>query len=293
MNTCVTPSPQSLEFKSHDGLILRGWRWGYGTRPPVLLLHGFSNDSRIWEPIAERLGREREVYSLDFRGHGDSDWDPHARYDHQTLAADVAIAVDTWGLSNFVLAGHSLGARVALIYQQHYRPKLHKAVILDTGPKVAAAGVARVRRDAEATPATFDSIEAYRQWLEAIYFLAQPEALAAMARNNLRRLNNSRWQPKTDPAFTRSLWKQDVHNGDASDLVAPLDTTLIEALGVLHCPTLVLRGQISAILRPHTAKRMVEEWLPSASLETIDGAGHALLVDQPQSVAAAIQRFIG
>lgn len=295
------PSPIALSLTSSDGLPLRGWCYGSepsaSTQPlppaPLLLLHGFANDSRIWDPIASRLALDRTVYALDFRGHGDSAWDPAVRYDHATLAADVDCVVRALGLQrNWILVGHSLGARVGLLYQQTYRPSLAGLAILDTGPEIGAAGVARVRRDAEAMPESFEDPAAYLAWLKRSYILADPVRLAAWATHNLRRLPGGAWQPKTDPAFTRSLWRSDRRNGDASDLVAPLDQILIEALQSVDCPTLLLRGQMSAILRQRSAERMVHDWLGNGRLVTIPGAGHALPLDQPRTVATALADFL-
>ena len=179
-----------------------------------------------------------------------------------------------------------------MLYQQRHRPTLAGLAILDTGPEIGAAGVARVRRDAEAMPDRFQTPEDYLAWLRRSYIMAEPAALAAWAYLNLRRLPTGEWQPKTDPAFTRSLWKAGQHNGDASDLAAPLDDALIAALRSVDCPTLLLRGQLSAILRRHSAERMVNEWLRKARLETIANAGHALAVDQPLAVAEALAEFL-
>lgn len=298
----INPTP--LSWSGADSFPLRGWRYHpqpqAQSRPEfepgavaVVLLHGFANDSRIWDPIARQLANRHPVYALDFRGHGDSDWDPAVRYDHWTLAADVDRVVSGLDLLQPpVLVGHSLGARVGLLYQQRYRPALAGLAILDTGPEIGAAGVARVRRDAEAMPELFDAPEEYLAWLRRSYVMADPSVLAAWASLNLRRLPTGEWQPKTDPAFTRSLWKAGAQRGDASDLTAPLDTALIEALQSVDCPTLLMRGQLSAILRRRSAERMVNEWLGDGRLVTIEDAGHALLVDQPLAVAAALTAFL-
>ena len=80
----------------------------------VVLLHGFTNDAHIWDGLASKLQQSHQVFALDFRGHGDSDWDPEGRYEHAVLVSDVQQIIAQLGLNNIHLVGHSLGARVAV-----------------------------------------------------------------------------------------------------------------------------------------------------------------------------------
>ncbi len=253
-----------------------------GDGEPVLLLHGFTNDAHIWDSLAHKLVKQRPVYALDFRGHGDSDWDPYANYTHDTLVEDLHETVTQLGLKEFSIVAHSLGARVAILYHQKYSPALTAMVIVDTGPEVRAAGVNKVRMDAEAMPTQFDSIEAYTDHLASIYMLAKRDHVASLAQNGLRALPNGRYEVKTDPAFTKALWNPDSYHKNASDLRMPLNDQLWLALSTLNAPTLLLRGQISAILSRKVADKMAHQVIPNAHLRVIAGAGHAVLVDQPE-----------
>ena len=56
---------------------------------PLLLLHGFGNEAHIWDDFAPSVAPHYRTLALDHRGHGDSDWDPERRYEHEAMVADV------------------------------------------------------------------------------------------------------------------------------------------------------------------------------------------------------------
>ncbi|HEY8601883.1 MAG TPA: alpha/beta hydrolase, partial [Thermomicrobiales bacterium] len=85
---------------------------GPAGRPPVVMLHGIWDTWRIFERLAMRLAAERTIYTLDLRGHGDSD-KPADGYALGDYAADVHDVLDQLGHEQFVLLGFSLGALVA------------------------------------------------------------------------------------------------------------------------------------------------------------------------------------
>ena len=81
--------------------------------PPVVLLHGFSDNWRSFLPVLPYLeGRVRAI-SVTQRGHGDAS-KPSGPYDPASMAADVIGLLDALGISRAHLAGHSMGSAVAL-----------------------------------------------------------------------------------------------------------------------------------------------------------------------------------
>lgn len=303
--------PRSAYFDTDDGIRLHYLTWtsqnhsegDASALPTCLCLHGFTNDAYIWNKFAQQLSTTHRVIALDFRGHGDSAWDPYEHYTHYRLLEDIQQWVAHLQLDEFHLIGHSLGARVGALYLAKYQPNIKSYTIVDTGPEVRSAGVKKVRQDAETTPKTFDSVSSYQTYLEGIYLLGNQGQIQHMAKNGVKNIGNNTWIPKTDPAFTRSLWhpKQNVPSmsgvsdhseTNASGLKAPLDQQLWRALSLIRAPSLVLKGQVSAILSNKIAKKMVEEVMPNARLMLIKRAGHAVMIDNPDEFCEESTRFI-
>ncbi|MDY0006661.1 MAG: alpha/beta hydrolase [Spongiibacteraceae bacterium] len=255
--------------------------------PAHLLLHGFSNDAAVWGQLPAQLAARGAVYALDFRGHGDADRDPRARYDHHTLVADLQHVATQLALDAPHVIGHSLGARVALLWQARYRAALSSLTVVDTGPEVNQQAANKVRADAEAMPAVFPDMARWLAHLRGIYVLADEQALADWGRQSVAPLADGRVALKTDPAFTRALWHPQHHQG----LRAPLADQLWEAWRGLSCPILLLRGQASAILTRRSAQAMLA-CQPRARLVTIPRAGHAVMLDNPAAFCAEVLAFL-
>ncbi|MEX0683490.1 MAG: alpha/beta hydrolase, partial [Dehalococcoidia bacterium] len=96
------------------GLRLHYRDWG-GDGPPLILLHGLSSGSRIWDWTAPLLAQRFRVIALDQRSHGLSDA-PDDGYGFDDVTADLDAFIEALGLERPALAGHSWGASVALTY---------------------------------------------------------------------------------------------------------------------------------------------------------------------------------
>ena len=141
----------------------------------VVCLHGITAQHRVFNAVARYLGPSRGLVGMDLRGRGDSD-KPQSGYSLEAHAADVVRVLDHLGLQTAVLAGHSMGAFVALKAALEFPQRVRALVLLDGGwPRVerpqeemteeekeeAAAleeGLARAFRRLDMT---FESTEAY------------------------------------------------------------------------------------------------------------------------------------
>ena len=101
-------------------------------RPPVLLLHGLSQQGRFWGPVIRRL-RSRPVATLDQRGHGESDTSPAEDFGVEACARDALFALRELGWDRAVLVGHSWGAFVALSAAALAPDQVSAAVLIDGG----------------------------------------------------------------------------------------------------------------------------------------------------------------
>jgi pimeloyl-ACP methyl ester carboxylesterase len=85
-----------------------------GDGPPLVLVHGITEQRHAWDPILPALDERWHVVAVDLRGHGESD--RRAPYDPVTMAGDVHAVVQDAGLDAPLLVGHSLGGVVVSAY---------------------------------------------------------------------------------------------------------------------------------------------------------------------------------
>lgn len=94
------------------GVQLHVVTWGDPRKVPVVLVHGYPDNHRVWKPVAERLAKRHYVIAYDVRGAGESDA-PRGReaYALPLLAQDLAAVVDAVIPGRrFHLAGHDWGS---------------------------------------------------------------------------------------------------------------------------------------------------------------------------------------
>src|SRR5215210_8721965 len=103
---------------------------------PVVCLHGITAQHRAFNAAARYVGPSRGIVGVDLRGRGDSG-KPESGYGLEAHAADVVRVLDHLGLESTVLAGHSMGAFVALKMALLFPERVRAIVLLDGGwPRV-------------------------------------------------------------------------------------------------------------------------------------------------------------
>ena len=161
---------------------------------PCVLIHGFGDAVCVWDHLAIRLAPQFRVLAMDLRGHGNSDWDPEARYDTETFTADLTKVVAAFGLDQMILVAHSLGADVAIRFAAENASRVLALVIVDFGPELDRAGVDELVRNFTGTPRAFASAEEYAEWLIAHRPLADPGLLRQFARYTVRQSSTQSWE---------------------------------------------------------------------------------------------------
>jgi pimeloyl-ACP methyl ester carboxylesterase len=255
---------------------------------PCVMLHGFGDAGCVWNYLAIRLAPQFRVAAMDLRGHGDSDWDPEARYDAQTFTADLTSAAAAFGFQRMILIGHSLGADVAIRFAADNAARVAALVIVDFGPELDEQGIDEILRSFAATPPSFESQEDYAEWLVARRPLADPTLLRQFARQSLRAASPRDWRPKADAALAS---RSQISRIVASD-GRYRDPDLWPMLARISCPSLVVRGSGSGVLPSDVASRMSEQALWDGRLATIGAAGHAVMMDNPAEFCASVVDFL-
>jgi pimeloyl-ACP methyl ester carboxylesterase len=246
-----------------------------------VLLHGVSNNAAIWSKIAEGLSLNYDVFAIDFRGHGDSDWNSDGQYHHSHFVEDVIETIQTLRLMNIHLIGHSLGARIASLALLK-QPNIAKSfTIVDYNPTIAAASSEKIKTDLLNTPDTFKTLEDYTKHLSKIYIFSDHSELTRMSNNDLR-ADQTAWRLKFDKHVVRSLW---------SASRASIQPELWKAIDSIVVPTLIIRGKISAILNAKQAVTL-NNILQNSTLVTVDRSGHSVITDNPDATLIVLLNFL-
>ena len=122
-----TPSIES-RFAEVNGVKLHYLMVGRGN--PVLLLHGYAQNSHMWLPLIPELAKTHLVIVPDLRGFGDSA-KPESGYDKKTMAQDVHALVQSLGQEHVAVVGHDIGLMVAYAYAAQYPAEVDRITLMD------------------------------------------------------------------------------------------------------------------------------------------------------------------
>jgi len=228
---------------------------------PVLLTHGFSSSSQMWDPNLPVLAGDRQVITWDIRGHGlsDSPEDP-ARYSRALSVEDMAAVLDAVGANRAVVGGLSLGGYLSLAFHLAYRDRVTGLMLFDTGPGYRRDGPREEwNRRVERTASAFET--------RALDALSDSPEVARTSNRNPAGLARA-----------------------ARGIMAQHDSRVIDSLVTIAVPTLVVVGARDTPFL--AAADYMTGKIPGAVRVVLDGAGHASNVDRPEAFNQAVVGFL-
>ena len=264
--------------------------WG-GRGAPVLLAHPTGFHGRLWAPVAARLvGAGRHVWSLDFRGHGDSDAPEVSgdAYSWDGFASDALAVVDHLGLAGdptLLACGHSKGAAALFLGEARRAgtfPRIwaYEPIMFPTesasGPadEFPMARKARKRRNEWASIDEACDAYAAKPPLDVM----TRESLRAYVEYGLRDRGDGVFELKCRPEVEARVYAMAPANGAWAALAQ------IDAIALVAC------GEQSTDIGPALAQRIARR-LPHGRLEVWPGCGHFGPQQDPDACAASIMRF--
>jgi pimeloyl-ACP methyl ester carboxylesterase len=130
--TTMHASPADAVITSQNADV-NGIRLHYlkaGKGPAVILLHGYTQTSRMWRPIMPLLAEKFTVIAPDLPGIGDSEI-PKAGLDMKSAAISIHALVKSLGLEKARVVGHDIGLMVAYAYAAQFPAETEKLVVMD------------------------------------------------------------------------------------------------------------------------------------------------------------------
>jgi pimeloyl-ACP methyl ester carboxylesterase len=139
--------PRDAHFTVRDGLNLHYRDFaGSADKPPLLCLPGLTRNVRDFDDLAERYSPRFRVLTLEFRGRGESDYDPvPARYVPPTYVVDTLELLDHLNLPQAIFVGTSLGGLVAMGIGAMAPERIAGTILNDVGPEIGSEGLDRIR----------------------------------------------------------------------------------------------------------------------------------------------------
>jgi len=252
-----------------NGIDIHYWRTGEG-KPPVVLLHGLTDNGACWFPLARALREEYDVILPDARGHGRSSA-PERGYEFETQAEDAAQFLKALGLERPVLGGHSLGGIVALLAAQRGGVELSGLILEDP---VFLPPVDRLERRSSDWP------QRHAQVLET--------PLEELEADGRRRMPH--WSDEVIKLWAASKHETKMQVFQVMDAAPP---DFRAAAAAVKVPVLLVTGEKErgAIVSQEVAAEL-RALNPLWEVEHVSGAGHCIRYDKPDAFERAVRQFL-
>ena len=232
------------------------------TRPPVVLIHGAGGHHLYWPPQVRRLHDQR-IFTVDLPGHGKS-----TGLGHQTIedySGEIIEFLKALKLNAAILIGHSMGGAISLKAALQFPKRVLGLGLVGSGARLR---VNSTLLHSASNPATF--AESTRLVTDLSF---SPNANPRLKELAMQRMTETR----------PSVLYGDFLACDAFDVRNRLST--------ISVPTLILCGAEDK-MTPVKNSVYLRDNIPGARMEILPGAGHMLMLEQPDRVAELLADFL-
>lgn len=235
-----------------------------GEGKAIVFVHGNGESHQTWKLQIEYFAGKYLVIAPDLRGQGDSD-KPELAYPMSAFVADLAALLDALAIEEAVIAGHSMGGRVAMSFVLEHPQRVAGLVLEGT----AATPFGKAQEQIEKV----HRLGIEREMREHIEFESTADTPEELKRGLLR-------EALKTPARVRvELWK----------MVSTFDVS--QRLGEIGKPTLIIVGELDRGT-PVSAARQLHESIRASHLIVVPGVAHFTMLERPELVNQQIEAFL-
>ena len=263
-----------------NGLKLHYLDWGNDKQQAMLLLHGFMAHAHVWDDFALNFRSYYHVISLDQRGHGESCWSKDMSYTLDDHFSDIAYFVETLGLKNLILIGHSMGGRNALFYAACTSHNVKRFVLVDSRPDDTPQASKALRHLLENFPLQASSLNEVMRKIQSLYPYLSRDFCHHIASYGYKQVRDGTFVPRYDS----KMGLQSKRAGYATE-----DLWLF--MKNIACPVLIIRGKGSSFLSRKVAQNMCK-FIPKAELREIPESTHMPAQENPVAFNKVISDFL-
>jgi pimeloyl-ACP methyl ester carboxylesterase len=287
-------------FLNVRGLRYHVLQWGDAglvtpERPPLVMVHGWMDVGASFQFVVDALSADRMVLALDWRGFGLSGSPAADSYWFPDYMGDLEFVLDAMLPGQPVdLLGHSMGGNVVMVYAGVRPERVRRLVNLEgfgmpeSKPHHAPKRYAQWLDELKQPMALrhYDSLPAVAERLRKTNPLLREDRAAWLASHWARRREDGQWEILGDPAHKR---------------VNPM---LYQKAEVLECwkritaPVMWVEGDRTDVAKwwgdryPRADFDARLAVVPSLERHVLSPAGHMLHHDQPEALAAHLERFL-
>lgn len=269
---------ETHEVRGGDGLRLHVREWGRAELPPIVLIHGWSQNHRCWQKQFDSpLADEFRIIAPDLRGHGMSEAPLGAEHytDARLWADDIAAVIRQLGLDRPVLVGWSYGGYVMCDY-------------LRANGQGGIAGINFLGAAVTLGPAAFGTLlgPGFLDHFQGATADDLPTNIEAMRRF----VRACTAKPLPADLLEEALCWNVVVPAKVRLALAQREISSDDVLSGLSVPVLVTHGEADTVVLPAMAEHILAT-CPVAKVSRYAGIGHAPHLEDPERYNAELAEF--
>lgn len=246
--------------------------WGKEGMPPLVCVHGLTRNAHDFDYLANELQEHFHVFCLDVAGRGASDWlENKLAYNYATYMADCLAFLKFRKLEKPHWVGTSMGGIIGMMLCAAQPGIFATLTLNDVGSVLAGEGLERIVAYA-GSPHIFHTRRRAEEFLKDItrpFGFKDAEQWQYFADQSIWKINETEFILAFDPGIINTFRK------DTDDFLQIADIDLSAFWDAVDCPTLLLRGEHSDILRKDTAAKMANTTGKDVTFIEFPDVGHA------------------
>ena len=245
--------------------------------PAILLLHGFGASLQAWDDWAPALEKNLRVLRIDIPGFGLSGPAVNQDYSDAADVARVIAVMDQLGVQQVIVAGHSMGGRIAWNLAAAHPERVSQLVLLS--PDGFPDPNAKSDKTYE-VPALLGLLPySLPQWALRMGGVAPAFA------------DNSQLTPQMMQRYHDMMLAPGVRTALLERMRQTRNSDPVVRLQSIKAPTLLIWGEKDAFIPVSNAQDYLKA-MPQAKLVTLPGVGHVLHEEAPQASVQAVLDFL-
>ncbi|MCH9025426.1 MAG: alpha/beta hydrolase [candidate division Zixibacteria bacterium] len=240
-----------------------------GQGEPLLFLHGFTFDHRLWQPQLDFFSSNYRTLILDSRGHGKSDA-PETGYSRDHRAEDTKLLLDELKIDKVHLVGLSMGGSTAIGFALNYPKRLKSLSLVSTGAAGHSPGKKIGILDEIAQTKGIEA--AKEKWLEwiLVWFKKRDPEIGQLFETMVNDFSGAIWVDPMRGKYPRTLDLENVHR--------------------IQTPTLIIAGRYDKTFLELSEE--LNQKIENSQLIVLEEAGHMLNLEYPDKFNAELLNFI-
>ena len=255
-----------------NGIRMHYYRTGDGSKPPLVLCHGATDNGLCWTPVARALEDEYDIIMIDARNHGLSESAEGVTGPNEQ-SEDLAGLIRALKLERPTVMGHSMGGGATVQLAANHPELVGRVILEDSGP-------------VEFDPARFTSETRARMfaWIRGLKGKTREEVMA------MGRQQSPTWSEEELGPWAEAKLQLNV---ERQSQFVPVSEPWRDVFARVQCPLLIILsdGDKGSMVKPELAEEAAR-LNPNVRWVHVPGAGHNIRRENLAGFMAAVRAFL-